>query len=549
MRKSGIVRGRLALAAALLAAAALSACSGLGGSGTGALEDPADLMKVRVSLWDRSNSPDGTKLTDAFMVKYIRELAKEEGLDVEFVTLPRSQESEKNNMWLASGSGPDIIITYDINSVYRWAEQGGLWELDGLIEEYGQDIKKLVGPAMEAAGTYRGVRYAIPAIRMNPAVAATMSIRKDWLDKLGLPVPRNVDELADALRAFKEQDPGGVGKERVVPWALSAIHQGMQSFFYGPMYGFGVVADGPGSEMYWPSGNFTDGEFKSMVRLEEGKRFFRWMNRLYKEGLISKEFVTDVNNQIYNQQWSSGVAGFLESNTNPWSLTRETRKHAPEALWVTVPAFENPHGVPQHNISPIYGLFNVVPKSTKHPEAAIRYLNFMAKNISLFQSGIEGVHYREENGLRMPIDSARNMKEIDWYLIDLNLLTQGYMGVPTKEQMEILYAYVPEEERELMIELMHDHYQIILRDGKASPLIDQPRPVAEKRLADLVSFMYEALSKVIIAEDFEAEWEAAVAGWIRHGGIEYDREITEALLSMGWVSNAEKGVQTESGEP
>lgn len=538
--KSWFKRSLPVCAAVLLTFGALAACSGSGGDRGGGSEPQAELQKVRVSLWDRSNSPDGTKLTDAFLVRHIRELAREEGLDVEYVTLPRSQESEKNNTWMASGSGPDIIITYDINSVFRWAEQGGLWELDELIEQYGQEIKALVGPAMEAAGTYKGVRYAIPAMRMNQAVGATMSIRKDWLDKLGMDIPKNVEELTEVLRAFKEQDPGGVGKDRVVPWALSAIHQGMQSFFFGPMYGFGVVGDGPGSEMYWPSGNFKDGEFKSMVRLAEGKQFFRWMNQLYREGLISREFVTDVNNQLFNQHWSTGVAGFLESNTNPWSLTIETRKNVPEAVWVNVPAFDNPTGVKQHNISPIYGLFNVVPKSTKHPEAAIRFLNFMAERISIFQSGIEGVHYRVENGLRIPIDPAQYMKEVGWYLPDLNLLTQGYMGVPTKEQMEILYSYVPEEERKLMIELMHDHYQIILTDGKANPLIDQPRPAAEKHLADLVSFMYEALSKVIIAEDFETEWAAAVAGWERNGGIEYDREVTEALNAMGWVSNSEK---------
>ena len=71
----------------------------------------------------------------------IEEEALKEGLDVEYVILPRSQESEKNNIWMASGDGPDIIITYDMNSMFKWAEQGGLWELDELLDQYGPDIK------------------------------------------------------------------------------------------------------------------------------------------------------------------------------------------------------------------------------------------------------------------------------------------------------------------------------------------------------------------------------------------------------------------------
>ncbi|NMA33494.1 MAG: hypothetical protein GX940_02945 [Clostridiaceae bacterium] len=45
--------------------------------------------------------------------------------------------------------------------------------------------------------------YSIPARRMNVAGANTF-IRKDWLDKPGLPVPTTREEWTDALRAFKK---------------------------------------------------------------------------------------------------------------------------------------------------------------------------------------------------------------------------------------------------------------------------------------------------------------------------------------------------------
>jgi len=556
-------RGLVLVFVIALMATTLLACAGSGGSGStdtgstgtsdsgnagaeksetpAAPEKPKELEKVRVSLWDRSNAPDGTPILEGMLVKHIVELAKTEGLDVEFVPLPRAQESEKNSTWMASGGGPDILITYDVNAVFKWAEQGGLTPLDDLIAQHGQDIVKVAGPAMEAAGTYKGVRYAIPALRMNQAAGASMKIRQDWLDKLGMQAPTTIEELYTVLKAFKEQDPGGVGKENVVPWALPAINQGMRGFFFGPMYGFGLLNDGPHTEMYWASGNFKDGVFTSSVAMEEGKEYFRWMNRLYKEGLISKEFVTDINNQQYIQHITTGTAGFTESNDDPWGqMTVQTRKTVPGAKWVTLEALKGPDGKQHQNLAGTYGLYNIIPKSSKNPAAAVKYLNFMAKNITLFQSGIEGEHYSVQNGVRVAIDPDKNAKELAWYLPDLNLLTQGYMGIPTAEQMEIMYSKQTPEDRAEMIPVYEAYYKNFTEHGKTQPLIDTPRPVAEKSLVNITKYLYEALSKAIIAPDFDKEWEAVVSGWEKNGGREYDAEVTEALKAMNYKSWAEQ---------
>ena len=43
-------------------------------------------------------------------------------------------------------------------------------------------------------------------------------VRQDWLDKLGLKAPQNVDELYTVLKAFRDRDPNGNGKEGRDPW-------------------------------------------------------------------------------------------------------------------------------------------------------------------------------------------------------------------------------------------------------------------------------------------------------------------------------------------
>ena len=43
-------------------------------------------------------------------------------------------------------------------------------------------------------------------------------VRQDWLDKLGLKAPQNVDELYTVLKAFRDRDPNGNGKKDEIPW-------------------------------------------------------------------------------------------------------------------------------------------------------------------------------------------------------------------------------------------------------------------------------------------------------------------------------------------
>ena len=45
-------------------------------------------------------------------------------------------------------------------------------------------------------------------------------VRKDWLDKLGLEEPSTMDEVADMLRAFINDDPDGDGEADTIGLAM-----------------------------------------------------------------------------------------------------------------------------------------------------------------------------------------------------------------------------------------------------------------------------------------------------------------------------------------
>src|SRR5699024_1922682 len=54
-----------------------------------------------------------------------------------------------------------------------------------------------------------GRSYGI--FRLRDPMRAAISIRKDWLDDLGLAEPETTDDLMEIARAFTEEDPAGDG--------------------------------------------------------------------------------------------------------------------------------------------------------------------------------------------------------------------------------------------------------------------------------------------------------------------------------------------------
>src|SRR5690606_264858 len=51
--------------------------------------------------------------------------------------------------------------------------------------------------------------YGLP--RNRPMIDLGIKMRKDWLDKFGLPIPTTLDEFAHALKTIVNGDPDGNG--------------------------------------------------------------------------------------------------------------------------------------------------------------------------------------------------------------------------------------------------------------------------------------------------------------------------------------------------
>ena len=62
--------------------------------------------------------------------------------------------------------------------------------------------------------------YCFPFIRGDNSLMVFQGpiVRKDWLDKLGIPMPETIDDWYAMLQAFRDKDPNGNGKKDEVPF-------------------------------------------------------------------------------------------------------------------------------------------------------------------------------------------------------------------------------------------------------------------------------------------------------------------------------------------
>ena len=497
------------LAAMTMLAGCLTGCGGTG------KKDGAALTTVRVAVFERNDAPEGQgSTTDNKMTQWINQEAAKIGLNIEFVACPRDQETQKLNAWMASSNAPDIVFTYNNeNTFQRYADQGGLCQLDEYLEKDGRAILDKMGGVLDY-GNYQGKQFAIPGIRtLQPA--SNMKIRQDWLDKLGLAQPQNPEELYQVLKAFKEQDPGNVGRENVVPWAMAAPGvMGKYGGYGNILYAFGVKNYGDFG------GTYENGEFRSAVDIPEAKEAYRYLNRLYQEGLIHREFAVDNNGSKFTQHVATGAAGLVDMNGA--YIDNLTKDAVPDVNWMPIEPLADSQGSRMLNAYTKARWLNMVPKSSKVPEAAVRYMNWMVESKAdiTLTYGFEGTHYKVEDDVIIATTTDANAKDM-WKGADLNLI--GYVNymVPRDKLDKVMK---PEEAEKTAIAMDYtDKYAV------EKPVITDKRPIAQEKASMLQEYVNTGVAKLIVAADFDAEYEKFVSGWYGLGGGDYDKEYQDAL--------------------
>lgn len=201
-----------------------------------AMDEPVTLTVLKNQNPATVNYADGE---DQYNNVYYNAYRDNLGITLDFQICASGDEySQKVTLAIASDDLPDLLYL-PVAEYSQLAEAGKLAPLDDVLEQYGSELTKKNlnsdgGKILEAAKR-NDVLYGIPSGNAERIPSQFLWIRKDWLDKLGLDVPKTLDDVVEVARAFKNDDPDGNGVDDT--WGLGVCNEMSDYAGYGTIEG------------------------------------------------------------------------------------------------------------------------------------------------------------------------------------------------------------------------------------------------------------------------------------------------------------------------
>lgn len=412
----------------------------------------SDWATLRIETYDRSVA--GFNVADCMQLHYAQEkFGDPNKIKLEFVPVSRWDEGEILTTQMAGGTAPDICLTYNGDLVNQYIDMGGILAVDNLLNEYGPNLKAFLGDELLTYGQHDpdkdGVKeqYVLPARRISVANVGNF-IRGDWLAALNMEKPATIEEFEAYLRAAKEAKLGG---DNTMPFDFDMYEA--DPLYNVKRYTDAFVDFSKVSEEDW----FAYSANHEM--LPGAKDAYRWLNKLYNEGLISENFAIDDDTQ-HDAYLVQGNFGFFSQQPDqPWrtdkNYQKELETNVPGAYWTSVNCFKNTYdGKTYHDLYAPNGLSIIIPAWVSEQTAinAIKYLDWMAQpeNMFFMQNGTEGKNYLalNEEGIPVQIQSTDVVEDAyKMHATDICFISNGlFYGSDEKNAAALAIPFTGYEE-------------------------------------------------------------------------------------------------------
>jgi putative aldouronate transport system substrate-binding protein len=408
----------------------------------------------------------------------------------------------KLNTMIASGNLPDIFA-FDQTKGELYIENGILLELDDLLKEHGKEVlqncEDYLGQGLNAGG----ITWGIPAPAGYPT---TMAIRTDWLKNLNLSMPDDLDSFYNVMKAFTYDDPDQDGKDDTI--GLANCIKYYPSIYSNIFGAFGIPCGRP---------ILVDGTVTTSMKHPNYLKAIEYFRRLYSEGLMEPDFATIPNMSCLEKLWN-GTYGAIDfaptGTTNNW-LGRYTEEVKPTFDFVIIKGEDGVGGT----IKTYSTTYKGIPKSCKHPEEAMRLLNYLSsvEGDELLYLGIDGKHFKwvdknEGKFEYLPPYDVSATHRADGAFIFWPLFSR----INDNTEIRTLNSLTRRG-----LELCRENF---LEDA----FIFGVPQIAKELGSTLTDIEIEALANLIVTTgDVKAEYESYIARWMAEGGEVWEQQATE----------------------
>lgn len=313
-------------------------------------------------------------------------------IDIKFDLVNDELMSQRKTLALQSGNLPDIFARNSKitdQDVQQYSAEGVFVEITkDMLKKYAPNIYKFYNDyhLWDLVKATDGKMYSIAGGTQDFNYDQHyLWVNKTWLDKLGISMPRTMNDFYNMLKAFKSKDPNGNGKADEIPYATWSSG----GFFTQP---WGVSA----GIFVAPNGKVTYGGATDNL-----KNCATFWNKVYKENLVDKNTIDNWagDNAAFKTLIASGKVGaFFWSDTG--NQSKELAKQYEICPWPTS-GEDNGEYYPVYTnvMNNFYPDAFFITKKCKNVPAALRFLDYLYTNDGYMLScyGTPGYLYTKEN--------------------------------------------------------------------------------------------------------------------------------------------------------
>ncbi|MEC0309443.1 extracellular solute-binding protein [Paenibacillus lautus] len=431
-----------------------------------------------------------TNLNDSLLAK---EIEKRTGIKVNFQAYSSATFQDKLKVTVASGKLPDIIHGLTPPELKKIGKQKAVVAINEYLDMLPNFKRMYVDEnpwVIPSYGDESGNIYTWPVANINRDVNHGFLYRKDIFDELGIKEWTNTDEFYQALKKLKEAYPDSY------PYASKT----KEHIFRDWAFGWGI-----GGANYPTYYDETAKVWKYATIQPEHKEMLDFMKKLYNEGLLDPEFMTDTDDS-WTAKMTSGNKSFV---TYDWIgrldlFYNQVKDQNPNYDL----RYGNPVG-PTGNgktIESITNGFSIAVANNDNKEASLKLLDYLTSpsGATLVTMGVEGETFKMEG------DKAVYPELTDVPLVDISVLEDRYglwlQGLYVNSDKRSVYFNYTEKEQEAQDKLLNGNKFEPL-DPVVNFTDDETATIAEiqtslKKLAD------EFNAKYILNKNYgEAQWQ------------------------------------------
>ena len=478
-------------------------------------------------------------------------------LDVSYPVASQGDAKEDVALMIANDEYPDMI--YAKGSATDLYQAGALIDMTDLIEKYGPNIKKMYGAEMEKLKWSQddpGI-YQLSYAGVNQKTLTTGgSCQIQWaaLKENDYKYPKTLDEYEKMIKSYLAAHPKTEDGLDMIGITMSASDWHWMITLGNPA---GLIADASPDNGQWIIDDEYNVHYKHVT--DEEKEYFKWLCRMYNEGILDPNFATQTDDDYIAKVASGRVVAITDAEWH-YSQCEATlvADGKVDQTYVGLPVTLREDQVEKALLyqGTTVGWGIGITKSCEDPVRAIKFLDYLCSDEGqiLYHWGIEGENYfLDDDGqpYRTDEEVAKAQSDPDYAK---NTGIDNYTGFPiygtgsysedgfpytptTKESVIANYNTAEKEGCEAMgFEMLTDMFEqpeeFDLLPYSALWAYQQPQELAEKQTI-LDEIAWPGLVKCVTGteDEFDGNWESMVQELTDNGLADAEEAMTEFLAT------------------